>query len=393
MTKVARLPSRFDVGVFILFMVTVFLQAVYVSIVPLPILSIVPLCILWFRRGVIRSEVNVLYLIIMYILCMVVLSVDKGWDPHHVYRSALGSFLFLCTTLMLPRILLWMGQKGRLAATLAYALFTVSLLLDLKGIVNFRALGVTNGGDVQQLEESVIRPSGLAGEPSWFSLIMLTLTLYIMTFKRPANAYAAATAVLVLLSRSSAGVVGLGILAISWWNAFAKRTLNKVNNKYIKYALQASMLVIFFYICLALLFIVIEYSDDGGVIAKILSPTKYQSGINRFQAPLEYISLTFEKNPLTGFGYTYYSEVLAGRTGSAVLPFPVFWESGLIGIAAYYSLFGYLIYLFRPRFRDLLLFVLINISLGTPYSPFQAILIVIPLIARKLEEASKVRHA
>ena len=79
---------------------------------------------------------------------------------------------------------------------------------------------------------------------------------------------------------------------------------------------------------------------------------------------------------------SYITERLMGQSGFAVLPFVVFIEMGLLGVIVYAAFFVSVIRYYGSSMLDIAAAIVCLMSLGLPYSPFQALMLAFFLFRR-----------
>lgn len=97
--------------------------------------------------------------------------------------------------------------------------------------------------------------------------------------------------------------------------------------------------------------------------------------------------LVWDERPLFGRGFTFFEQYVQGNSAAAVLFLPVFWELGIGGVLLYFMFILTVFYgAERPGFSAIMALGIL-VSIGLPYSTFQATALVLVLTALKIKKS------
>lgn len=291
-------------------------------------------------------------------------------------KGAIGMFLFFATLIAAPPALIWCFTRK--SKVLVFGGLTVALafIFEWLGLLSLKSIGIVSWFQTNYyLATFDDRPSGLYSEPSWHALAAGALTWALLKQgSRASIAVALLLVVTILLSGSSTGIsiCALVCLQVLWM------LIQKPRDRRIRVMLAATLVMVTVVVVVTL----VLWFSDLPAVQKLLNPLAYGSGEARFSQPWPIIRYTWAEYPLFGAGLSFITERLLGLSGFAVLPMNVFVEMGIAGVCLYGAFLFTTIIRYRSSLLDILAAVLCLISLGLPYSPFQAVMLALFLTRR-----------
>lgn len=291
-------------------------------------------------------------------------------------KGAIGMFLFFATLIAAPPALIRCYTSKSKELVFGGLAVAFAFIFEWMGLLSLKALGVVSWFETSRYVATFDdRPSGLYSEPSWHALAAGALAWALLRQgTRTSIAVAFLLVVTIILSESSTGV---SICALVCMQALWM-TIQKPRDHRLRVIFAAAVVVV---TIIAVLALVAGLSEQTAV-QKLLNPLEYGSGEARFSQPWPIIRNVWAEYPLFGAGLSFITERLLGLSGFAIVPINVFIEMGVAGICLYTAFLSTIIIWYRSSLLDIAAALLCLMSLGLPYSPFQALMLALFLTRR-----------
>lgn len=316
----------------------------------------------------------------VYTLLALLMSMTHDVAALESIKGALGSFLFLSTLTLAPYLLRRRIKLGPFFRLLLI-FHLVAFYAAFSGLLDFRAIGVVAYFGISDATTYTDpRLAGVFGEVSWFAIAVFVLGWYIReAYLLPFWAELLCFGTLLLLD-SGIGLVCAALSAAHFGICLHRR---RVRGPLAKFGIIVCSALILG----ASVFGILLYGTEES-ITKIFDPLAVASGQARFLSPLPIVSSVFQLDPLFGRGYAYITENLFGVIAAATVPLNVFIELGLVGVLIYTLTFVFAARIGHSNALGIGAAIVILLSLGLHYSPFEALSLALLLSRSALSDKS-----
>ncbi|MCG9914734.1 MAG: hypothetical protein MH112_00040 [Phenylobacterium sp.] len=314
-------------------------------------------------------------------------SLNNGLPTIEVAKAALGMGLFLTALIFLPQKIAHLRAYPAPTLEILAILICLAFILEKFQVFSMKEIGLVDWFETRNYTANFdTRPSGLYSEPSWMALSLIGLSVAMLG--KPGRFKPFAIAISLFCAAWCGSSIGLLMAALvtSWIVVNApipvhRREVRALVKVVSVFGVILASLAVFPFI-------------DADQARKILMPFDYGSGVSRFLRPIPYLQDVLARTPFFGQGLSYMTERLLGLTGLAVLPVNVMLDTGLFGVAVYGIFIATTLVKMRASAFSCLLVMILLLSLGMQYSPWQAILIVmISSMSRPSEQVRAYRAA
>ena len=367
---------------FCVYILGISLPSFFIGIASFPII-IWPLgFLLGYRLIFNKSYIKTMCFLIISILSLVFFSMNKSVSQIEILKSALGTFAFLSTLIILPTLLIKETKNSILILKIILFIHLVAFFLEYFGWFNAKDAGIAIYGFAQGDSRTIIqsRVSGLTVEPSWYSLTVSLISYYLLKQKALSRWLFLVIISSLILSDSAIGIFSIFLLFAAYIWSIAKSQY--FNNYRFHPFLELGTIIVFLSI---VIWVEIFFSFINNIISeelffKIFFPFQNASGYIRFISPVSYIYDLFKQFPVTGFGFDYLNSVgCKENVGTSILPFNIILELGLLGLAVYTSTVWFVLKKNKPQIIDFIWMIFVLISIGMPYNPYNAFLIILSI--------------